>query len=362
MSAGTAAMTDSSLTESVSQGVIEYQYQEMWQVVTTSSTDGPATVLGASGLPTPLSSKVVPSTGTTVWVTSRNPKRRGTRAERLVWDVAVNYTNLTSRFERDERGNPVDDPLQVVPRIRFENQETWKPITKAYFRQLTDADGNFAANPKDFNSEKAFAGIVNSARDVIPRERRDAESIITISKYVEQWNNAWDDNLFRTNDSAVTIRQSDNFGTRRSKTYQTGSLLFVNASSEDVWRNGRLYLDVTFTLLHNAGPFGWEHGEPDMGTRTRVYVGQYKADGTTYTSDDVALYESAEFFDADGLVPHHTSTESGERIYTTEPFHLNGNGMPAGIKNASGQATTNKTFVTWFRIYEKCSFTALKIV
>ena len=78
----------------------------------------------------------------------------------------------------------------------------------------------------------------------------------------------------------------------------------------------------------------WIHSELDRGAKRRVYVGQYKPDGNTYTSDDLTALE------IDGSFGYASIMTDNDKVAIGEPVLFNGSGAEQPLSREIGGTYT----------------------
>ncbi len=155
------------------------------------------------------------------------------------------------------------------------------------------------------------------------------------------------------------ITEEDQNGVRATYTYPAKTLKMKPITKVPVWRDGILYFRVSFSMEYN--PLTWEHSELDASQSERVYVGQKKPGGGTYTQADIdkmnpdATAGSVKF----GIVPMVFKDIDGNFVAVGDRRPLNGTGARLGVDESTN--TQGKTCFTNWRIYEEKSFAGLNL-
>ena len=352
--ASNAELIKQDLTETISNGFVQYDLVNVYQTFTENRTDGFAGPLNAPGLPP--RSLVLAGFGVTVHCTGRRAFRVDTEATEKKWNVECKFTNFTGHFERDADGNPVEDPTEAVKRVDFEWLEFNEPITDARFRGFTFRGPEFAegAIPTNNNLPPQFAEhgylddppkpspIINSASVPILLERTNFRRVIKVSSIVSQWDNSWDDLPNSINSDEITIEESDSQGVRWSGTFQPLTLRMRPPGKENVWKDGRLYYRLTFVMEHNKNR--WIHSELDAGTKRLVYVGQTKPDGSSYTQEDLDTLGIGGTYGYEEIT---TRDAEGTKVAIGDPIRFNGYGMELPVARAGGGPVNGNFFGNW---------------
>lgn len=331
-------------TEKLVNGYLQYERVMTYQFFASNTSQEEFTVLSQPGLPQ-IGSPLLFGT-VLMYCTARVPRRQNDESGRLKWLIDCVFTNDTNSYEPSGQegsyGAPAEEPTEVATRVDISFQETWGPPKKAVLngvRLLVDGltiPLGQSDLPPDIKLGYDYGRIINSAADEIQSvEVRRYTEVVTLRKYFSDYDNDWGTSIGKANSGSVTFTQKDKNGTRFSRSFAAKTLLLVDVSKVDVWRQGVLYFDVQFTMIVNADT--WVHTELDRGTRGALFAGQYKWDGTSYTQaqiDDLdTLYEP--FAD---IINSADGTPTQSRVAVAEPVPMNGYGHEL-MRQRPGYAT-----------------------
>lgn len=354
MAAGPARLIDEELMESISKGFLRYDLTRTYQVLTDTRTDGPATALSASGLPATGTVALLGSVP--VYCVSRHPKRVDTDKTAKKWNIVTRWSNSTENFLRDVNGQPTTDPTQIVKEVDLDYQAFNEPIRNATMINVTqgpydDPDLTLFSPPWLASSK---GPICNSAGEVIYAERQSHFRRIMVAKYYRDWSSTFDDYIDKINDAEVVITQTDQDGTRATYTFAARTLRIDDVIKTDIWKDGKLFFKAGFVMSENKRT--WIHSEVDRGQNQRVFVGQYKSDGTRWTAEQMAN-QNPPITPPWGLVPIKQ-----DNVAVGEPRKLNGTGAPINVDNWYGE-TINKDSAIYvnYKVYEEADFSALNL-
>lgn len=348
-----AELVEQDLQEIMSNGFVQYELKHVYQTFTDDRPDGFAAALQATGLPARGSAFVLADIGVTVFCTRRHPYRVDTEATGRKWHVACTFTNFTQHFERDQNGLPVDDPTQAVKRVTVDWLEYTEPINDATLRGLFANGTEFSGGSnqptpewlRDRQGDESTAGepgpILSSSGIPVLLERTDFRRVIKVSKIVRDWDNSWDTLKNKINEDAVTIQEFDIDGLRSGETFQPLTLRMRPPQKENIWKDRKLYFRRTFVMEHN--PNGWIHSELDAGTKRRIFVGQNKPDGGTYSQEDL---DNLGIESAFGFEEITTRDIDGTKVAIGDPVLFNGHGMEVPVPIQLGAAPKH-LYLSW---------------
>ena len=354
-------------TESIAQGFIQSELTQVYQVLMNNRTDKPSQVLQQSGIPVLGQPSVLAATGALVWCTSRTPTRDQTGATERQWLVTCKFTNYTQQFERDQNGNPVENPADAVKRVEVQYVEYQEPVTDALLYNVTQngpagtPGAVFFPKPTWFPSASLAADergpvMVSNGRPV-EVFRSAYRKVVSVSQVFRNWNNSWDNYAGKVNNDEITITESDSEGQRWSETFPAYTLRMLPPARENIWKDAKLYYRRTMTMEHNA--LTWRHSEMDRDTARRVFVGQKRADGETYTQEQLdELQIEGEW----GYQEITTMTAEGERVAIGNHVAFNGWGMEQPVmRGDSMMYTPDRAFFTNWDIHREIAFAPLNL-
>lgn len=352
MSAGAAQLVDESIGESIASGFVRIDMTRVYQVLTTDRSDGASTVMGASGLPS-IGSSVLYGTAT-LWCIGRKPSRvdKGSTAKK--WNISTRWTNDASSFLRTSGGIPTTDPVQAAKTVEIEFVETMEPIRDAEYLSVTDGayhNGTEVYGADDIEWLAASTGpILNSAGDPILAERPTFNRMVTVWRYYRDYPDDLEQYINNINSLEVKVTQEDIQGIRATHTFPAKTLRFGAPRVEPQWQDGKLFFRVGVTLMEDKRT--WIHSELDRGQRQRVFVGQNKTDGTTWTAGDLANLDPPVTSDGFALLDIER-----EGYAPGEPLRLNGYGLPASVDPLS--LDLNKSFYVNYKKYPETDFSGI---
>lgn len=336
----TATMIGESLTESVSDGFLNYNIQQVYQVIADNRDDPPSVALNASGLPAIGQVAVVAGTSANVWCTSRAPVRVDAEATGRKWHVTCAFTNFTQEFDRDAQGNPVTDPVDAVKRIDISFQEYSAPVTDATLKRFTkngpdwsDNAGTIATPPwlQSYTSNKTSVWRSNGVPVLL--ERTNFRKVISVTQSYYDWLPIWDTYIGAINSDSVTLQEVDADGVRWQETYEPYTLRMRPPQKENIWKDKKLYFRRTMIMEHNADT--WIHAELDADSKRFIFVGQAKPGGGTYTQSDLDdLGITGEY----GYEEITTKSEDGDVVSIGNAIKLNGYGMEMPLPRADSDS------------------------
>ncbi len=353
-----AELITENATETVKSGFVELGVNQVWQVITaTRSTDFTA-ALGASGLP------ALGSAGTfggqTLYAISRVPNRVDDDATGKKWNVTVQYSNSTEQFNRNSSGQPVSNPTQSVKEVNIQFLEYAEPITDAEFLNVTKGGGYSVGTAISTQPTWIDNGNVTvSTGETVSASRTSYRQVITVSRMESSWTSTYEDFTNTVNNSSVTITESDASGTKATYTFAANTLRMKPITKQPVWKDGSLYFRISFPMEHK--PDTWIHSEYDRSQSERIFVGQTKPGGGTYTQLDVdALYPDATAGTVKfGIQTITEKTKDGDVVAVGNPRPLNGFGARLGV-DATGNQMGESRFVNW-EIYDGKDFGTLNL-
>lgn len=352
MSVGPAKLIDESLKESIVNGFVRYDMVRTYQVLTTDRTDSSIAVLGASGLPF-AGLAVLLSSGVPVYCTNRQAKRSGLQDTAKKWHVTTNWSNDAGQsFLRTDNGTPTFDPLTASRLIEVEYQESMEPIRDATFTGTTEGpyhDGTPAQNqPSWLQGHKG--PIVNSAGDPIFAEKPNFNRVVTVWKWYRDYPSNLETYINNINSADLTLTQNDKDGERLSITFPKQTIRFGLPRVEYHWKDGRLFFRVGVVLVEDKRT--WIHSELDRGQRMRVFVGQTRSDGSSWTGNQLAALEPP-------ISPlGFTMVDIEQEGYAPgEPLRLNGRGVPCQYD--TNTSNRDKSFYNNFGVFTETDFSGI---
>lgn len=355
----TAVLCSENATETVKEGFVDLGVTQIWQVVTAARNVPFTTVLLEPGLPALGSSGTFGTAG--LWVISRVPVRVNDDETGKKWNVTVTWTNQTSKFDRDENGDPVTDPTDAVKNVDIFYQEYAEPIDDALYISQTE-DGPYgvgaslSADPPWLS--KTITGPVRvSTGEPVVAERIAYRQIISVSRTERTWNSNYETYTNTVNDAQLTITETDISGTVATYTYEANTLRMKPIRKTPMWKDGKMYFRITFEMEHKAT--GWIHSEIDRSQKRRIMVGQYKPDQTTYTQTEVN--EAAKSGTANADFAYVSIQTDDDTVAIGDPVKLNGWSAEIPIWRVLGAISPESDIYLNYRIYEEKSFGALNL-
>jgi hypothetical protein len=354
-----AELISENASENVKAGFIELGVVQVWQTITANRNDAFTVALGASGVPAIQSSGTFG--GQTLYVISRTPSRVDDDATGRKWHITVTWSNRTESFDRNKDGEPVNTPTQAVKDVNIQYLEYAEPITDAVFIECTEGgginSGGTAITPqptwlKDGN-------ILVSTGETVLATRNQYREVITVSRNEASWNSTYGSFTNTMNASQLVITEEDSSGTKATYTYPVNTLKMKPITKQPVWKDGVLYFRVSFSMEYNENT--WLHSELDASQSERVYVGQKKPGGGTYTQADIdkmnpdATAGSVKF----GIVPMTFKNLEGDIIAVGDRRPLNGTGARLGVDETTN--TQGKSCFTNWNIFEAKDWSSLNL-
>jgi hypothetical protein len=354
-----AELISENASENVKAGFIELGVVQVWQTITANRSDAFTVALGASGIPAIQSSGTFG--GQTLYVISRTPSRVDGDATGRKWHITVTWSNRTESFDRNKDGEPVNTPTQAVKDVDIQFLEYAEPITDAKFLNVTEGGGS-GGNGTAIGTQPTWlkdGNILVSTGETVLATRNQYREIITVSRNEASWSSAYADYTNTVNNASLTITEEDSSGTKATYTYPAKTLKMKPISKQPVWKDGVLYFRVSFSMEYNE--LTWIHSELDASQSERVYVGQKKPGGGTYTQADIdkmnpdATAGTVKF----GIVPMTFKNLEGDIIAVGDRRPLNGTGARLGVDESTN--TQGKScFVNW-EIFETKDWSSLNL-
>jgi hypothetical protein len=281
------------------------EYNVDYQVEVNDPSDGPETVLGASGLPTINNAYAVGNDSRSdAFLQSLEPSR--VSGSRLLWKVAAKWSTNKSDANKgkggtDNNGNPTDNPLEFRDEWEIGPSNVSRPVEWAYYRgQKT------AANPELTTDQlpgpnagtpgrviDSIGPVTNSAGVVLdpPLEKDVALMLIRITKYRATWPNhdSYNNTINgpgndleggQTHDGTFHLAAPGYSKTVHPFTCKlsvNGSLQFQNLIS--YWR-------VAYELLIDE-QYGWRFEIPDLGLEALMRAGDDNGRGGYVQLSDI---------------------------------------------------------------------------
>lgn len=344
-------------SETVKNGFVELSVTQVWQVIAASRTTPFTTVLQDVGLPT-LGSSAIFDTAT-LWVVSRVPVRVDSDATERKWNVTVQWSNNTGTYARDTNGDPVTDPTSAAKTVDVTFQEYAKPIDAAVLSSVTiggiEGTGTALTAPSWISTTDPGPIRVSTGEPVFA-EKIEYTEVVTVSRIERSWTSNYDTYKNTINDATVVITESDVDGTRATYTYAAGTLRMKPITKMPIWQDAKMYFRVRFEMEHNAA--GWLHSEVDRSQKRRVFVGQYKPDGGTYSQTDVNDAAGSGSTDVDYAYVSILTDDGSVAI--GDPVKLNGNGAEMPIDRSSSYDTESEVYLN-YEVYEEKDWSALSL-
>lgn len=371
-----ADLINQTLTKRIQDGFLQYDYTETYQV----TASGIAAACLAAGVPQIGQAVLLVGTGDYVWCHSQTPSRRSDRDARNLYNVTCNFSNATTKYERDTNGNPVSNPEDIVPKVDVQFDEYSEPATDAHLVGFTDAS---AVNPFETDIKTPppylalrqsvdvsnFTGgpVVNSANDAVPNiQQRRHNKRLTYWTWHRDWDPAWEQFLDRVNYFQLTISQFDQEGIRLQYRFDPLTVVINDLIKEDHWRNGRLYFRRGIAMMHN--PRGWLTKINDEGYNEALFDGQYKGSGaTTYTSSDLTTNDpmsrtltTYRVPMVEESIPLKDEGSDGVYVAPASMLQLNGYGRQLGCTTPN-QLADQTPKAGWYLTYRPADFSSLGI-
>ena len=350
------------ITESIVNGFVQYEVSQTFQVFLAERTTPPSQTYLATGLP-PLGQEAIAGpSGERVWCTRRVPSRVDTDATQRKFHVVCTFTNFTQSFERDQQGNPVTNPVDAVKRVDVSYLQHSEPVSDALLVNFTQ-DGREGADgatpiqtPPWLSGRTATPGPIVKSNGVPVFVERDAHrKVIAVSQVFRDWNNNWDTYTDSINTDTITIEERDYEGIRWSETFQPFTLKMRPPRKENIWKDRSLYFRRTMIMEYN--PDTWIHSELDAGSKRRVFLGQNKPGGGTYTQSDL------DTLGIDGQWGYQeitTKTTDGQDVAIGDPVRLNGFGMESPVSQPANYNVESQIFGNWYK-HKRLPFAGLNL-
>tara|TARA_R110000803_G_scaffold19350_2_gene50772 strand:- start:223 stop:1290 length:1068 start_codon:yes stop_codon:yes gene_type:complete len=353
-----AELITENASENVKDGFVELKVTQVYQVVLANRTDTFITALAASGLP------ALGHAGTfgaaTLYAISRTPSRVDDDATGRKWNVTVNYSNNTQNFDRDENGSPVTDPTNAVKTVDIQYLEYSEPITDAIFESVTEGGGYSVGTSLTTQPTWLDSGnVCVSTGESILAQRTAYRQVITVSRLESSWTSTYEDYNNQINNAPLTITETDSTGVVATYSFPAKTLRMKPITKQPVWIDSELFFRITFPMEHKADT--WVHAEADASQSERIFVGQVKPGGGTWTQLEIdALYPDA----TAGTVKWAWLTiteknEAGDSIAVGDSRPINGTGARLGV-DATTNVNGESCYVNW-KIYGEENFSALNL-
>lgn len=341
--------------ESMVQGFLMRELTRVYQVFTVKDGDGVIAATRDADLPQLGSDLIIPdgSGGERVWCVSRRPFRPKGLDSKSLWHVECRFTNRTDGFDRDQNGNPVDDPTDTVKRVTFDYDLITVPVEDATLVEIKV--GGVSATVPPWLSNRTFTAgpVVNSAGIAQHAERQETRRRISVQRNVRNWDASWEDFAGSINSDSVTIQEQDADGIRATHTWEPNQLRMDVVRKINTWKDGKLYFAVRFEMTERKTTNGWLHVQPDVGTQQRVYPGVQKPRSSdSYDQQDVDDYGSFQ-----SIV---TEDSEGNKVAISEPQPLNGYGQPQPTLQLTSY-TPDTPFELHFHKYPRQAFSGLPL-
>lgn len=356
MAANPANLVNESANEANNFGVAIVTLQQIWEVITTSRSDSAATAMTAVNLPARLSSLAYG--GQTLYCVSRSPARAEVQKTGKKWRIACTFTNDSNAFAHDATGAPVTDPTNTVKSVEIDYVSQEKATTKAKFHSVTIGPYHEAYDPTignvtDFinrlNPSKhltdppwlkdSIGPIVNSAGDVRYSTSPKFFRRVQVTKILSSFSEDLRGFLGKINNGEVIIEEVSGVrdtdldpndpALKAKHVFPALTLRVEDVIKRNLWINGTLYYQTTIQMLEDEET--WIHSEADAGQRFRVFDGQAKPGGGTYTAEDLSAFDPAIEATSYGF---ENITQNG--IAVGDPARLNGYGAPMPTITAAG--------------------------
>jgi len=353
-----AQLISENASETVKSGFVELGVTQVWQVILANRSDPFTSALSASGLP------ALQASGTfgtaTLYVISRVPTRVDEDATGKKWNVTVSWSNATEQFNRNQNGQPVSDPTDSVKQVDIQYLEYSEPITNATFENVTEGggfeDGTAIGTQPTWLDD---GNVTVSTGETVQAERTAYRQVITVSRIESSWTSTYEDYTNTINSAALTITESDAGGVKATYTFPAKTLRMKPITKTPVWKDGSLYFRISFPMEHKIDT--WIHSEFDRSQSERIFAGQKKPGGGTYSQADVdKLYPDATAGTVKfGIQTITEKTSEGETVAVGDPRPLDGYGARLGVAAATN-VNGKSCFVNW-SIFEEKSFAGLNL-
>lgn len=376
---GQAELVDDTVTETLKDGILIVNINEIYQVFSDRRDEDRSVVLAAPALPVKFTNAYHGNApGVICYAIARSAKRPAIGATALKWLVTVQYTNDSSAFAHSATGQPVSDPTQAVKRVDVEYLVGVKPTTKAAFLNSTIGPYSEAYDPVAFSATDGIdptknmqppawlvdkvGPVVNSSGDVRFVGTDQHYRRITVSRIVRNWDDSLLDFRGKINEDEVIIEQVDgptSSFVRASYKFPALTLRVDDVIKQDRWLGGSLYFQQSIVLVESKET--WIHSEQDVGQRQRLFVGQKKdTDGNIYSQADMDAQVPPILAGSHGLV---NIVNNGVAI--GDPAKLNGHGMPLPIirdpSDPNAVPVDGDTIYLNYAINDIVSFTGLAL-
>lgn len=346
-------------------GALQMRYVQEYQVMTDDPTDSAFVVINAAALPK-FNNRIVTVTGHELFCKMVLPKQNLTAKKK--WTVTCTFMNETvhvgaeTSFFQTFTNDPTIDPTTTKSRVRVTYETKDEEIIDATVIEVKHWGLSFPSWNRPPSMPAGPSKVMNSAGVSIPMHRPRPMRVFTVSKVYRDWSSVWDSLTGKVNSTAFTITRADDDGPRASYPFTARKMLMRNVDPREVWINGKLYFDVTFTMAEHPDGDGWIHKQIDEGTDQGVFVGQYRnlVGNTTsqYVADDVQTSKSPILsVNLDGDIMANLS-EGKVLVPVVDPVPLNGYGAELG-REAPYSYDVQEPFTFYWKIFPEADFSTL---
>jgi hypothetical protein len=353
-----AALISESTKETVQKGFLQLGVTQVFQVILPDRDNGADDALTASGIPNIGSANTFGAA--TLYLINRTAARVDADATGKKWNVTCEYSNNTEQFARDTSGQPITTPTDEAKRVDIQYLEYSEPITDATFESVTEGGGYSVGTALGTQPTWLDAGnVCVSTGESILAERTAYRQVITVSRLESSWTSTYEDYQNTINNASLTITEIDSTGTVATYTFPAQTLRMKPITKQPVWIESELFFRISFPMEHRADT--WIHAEADASQSERIFVGQVKPGGGTWTQLEIdALYPDA----TAGTVKWAWLTiteknEAGDSIAVGDSRPINGTGARLGV-DATTNVNGKSCYVNW-KIFEEKTFSTLNL-
>ena len=279
----TAQLISETTKETVQKGFLQLGVTQVFQVILPDRDDGADDALSAAGVPN------IGSSGTfntiTLYLIDRTAARVDADATGKKWNITCQYSNNTEQFARDTNGQPVTNPTNEAKRVDIQYLEYSEPVTDATFLEVTEGGGHSVGTALTAPSWMDDGNVTVSTGETVHAERTAYRQNITVTRLESSWTSSYDSYVNTINNASLTITETDSTGTKATYTFDAKTLRMKPITKQPVWIDSNLYFRVSFPMEHKVDT--WIHAEADVSQSERIYAGQDKPGGGTWTQAEI---------------------------------------------------------------------------
>ena len=353
----TAQLISETTKETVQKGFLQLGVTQVYQVILPDRDNGADDALSAAGVPNIGSSSTFGAA--TLYLIDRTASRVDADATGKKWNVTCQYSNNTEQFARDTNGQPVTNPTSEAKRVDIQYLEYSEPVTDATFLEVTEGGGHSVGTALTAPSWMDDGNVTVSTGETVHAERTAYRQNITVTRLESSWTSSYDSYVNTINNASLTITETDSTGTKATYTFDAKTLRMKPITKQPVWIDSNLYFRVSFPMEHKVDT--WIHAEADVSQSERIYAGQDKPGGGTWTQSEI-----------DDLYPDTTAgtvkfawltmtekTPNGKEVAIGDPRPLNGSGARLGV-DATGNVQGKSCYTNW-KIFEEKDWSPLSL-